>query len=183
MSKKAEELAAKAAELRSAGKTEEADRLAKQATAIRERAARIGKGDRDPEARKRERRERFEARGDNRDKRRAASIQRLHKRWGAALENEQAVAELRLTARRTAYLRRIAYLAEEAGNEELARRTRVLMTRERQRHHRAMQQFGGADTARGAGRTRGPEGRPGRDAPPGERPEPTPTPEAEESAE
>jgi hypothetical protein len=70
--------------------------------------------------------------------RRRLDVQRLKDRWGELTSDERAKSELKLHARRSAYLQRIRALAERANDTKLVESVDKLITKEERRDADAM---------------------------------------------
>jgi hypothetical protein len=80
----------------------------------------------------------IEALRKDRPDRRKSTVDRLRKRWGSLLANEKGTADLKLHARRVAFLQRIRAVAESKKDAKSVEAVDELLTREDERHTKAM---------------------------------------------
>ena len=74
----------------------------------------------------------------DRTERRKSTVERLRKRWGSLLANEKGTADLKLHARRVAFLQRIRAVAESKKDAKSVEAVDQLLTQEDERHSKAM---------------------------------------------
>ena len=74
----------------------------------------------------------------DRTDRRKATVERLRRRWGSVLVNATGAADLKLHARRVAFLQRIRAVAEAKKDKKTVEAVDELLTAEDDRHSKAM---------------------------------------------
>jgi hypothetical protein len=74
----------------------------------------------------------------DRGERRRSSVERLRRRWGSVLAQDQGAAELKNHSRRVAFLQRIRIVADKKKDTKTVEQVDELITAEDQRHSRAM---------------------------------------------
>jgi hypothetical protein len=74
----------------------------------------------------------------DRTDRRKSTVERLRKRWGSLLANEKGTADLKLHARRVAFLQRIRAVADAKKDAKSVEAVDQLLTQEDERHTKAM---------------------------------------------
>lgn len=74
----------------------------------------------------------------DRPERRKATVERLRQRWGSVLTTDKGLADLKLHARRVAFLQRIRAVAETKKDAKTVEAVDVLLTQEDERHAKAM---------------------------------------------